>query len=123
MKILAIDDDTTTLQLLEFLLTKHNYKVTVCSSGADGIKKAAEIIPDLILLDVMMPLMDGIDVCKNLRSAEKTAKIPILFLSALGQDIEVMRGLMAGSDGYIVKPFEPDNLLEQIDKLIKKAES
>ena len=78
-------------------------------------------MPDLILLDVMMPHMDGIDVCKKLRADEKTAKIPILFLSALSQDVEVMRGLMAGSDGYIVKPFEPDNLLESIEKLVEKG--
>ncbi|PIU83803.1 MAG: two-component system response regulator [Elusimicrobia bacterium CG06_land_8_20_14_3_00_38_11] len=119
-KILAIDDDTTTLQLLDFFLTKHKYEVTVASSGADGIIKVQEIMPDLILLDVMMPHMDGIEVCKKLRAEEKTAKIPILFLSALTQDMEVMRGLMAGSDGYIVKPFEPDNLLESIEKLIEK---
>lgn len=121
-KILAIDDDTTTLQLLDFFLTKHKYEVTTASNGVGGIKKAREIMPDLILLDVMMPNMDGIDVCRKLRADEKTAKIPILFLSALSQDIEVMRGLMAGSDGYIVKPFEPDNLLESIEKLIKESE-
>lgn len=119
-KILAIDDDNTTLQLLDFFLTKHGYEVTVVSNGINGIEKAREIIPDLILLDVMMPNMDGIDVCKKLRADEKTAKIPILFLSALSQDVEVMRGLMAGSDGYIVKPFEPDNLLKSIEKLINK---
>jgi len=122
-KILAIDDDSTTLQLLDFFLTKHKYEVTVSPNGADGIKKAQEIMPDLILLDVMMPQMDGIEVCKKLRADEKTAKIPILFLSALSQDVEVMRGLMAGSDGYIVKPFELDNLLEQIEKLISRIEA
>ncbi|MDO8734886.1 MAG: response regulator [Elusimicrobiota bacterium] len=118
-KILAIDDDSTTLQLLDFFLTKHKYEVTIASNGVDGIKKAQEIMPDLILLDVMMPHMDGIEVCKKLRADGKTAKIPILFLSALSQDVEVMRGLMAGSDGYIVKPFEPDNLLKSIEKLME----
>ena len=66
-----------------------------------------------------MPNMDGINVCKRLKVDEKTAKIPILFLSALIQDVEVMRGLLVGSNGYIVKPFETNNLLEQIEKLIK----
>ncbi|MEW6556167.1 MAG: response regulator [Elusimicrobiota bacterium] len=117
-RILAIDDDAITLELLEFFLTRHKYEVTTATNGPDGIKKAQALQPNLILLDVMMPMMDGIEVCKKLRADEKTAKIPILFLSALGQDIEVMKGLMAGSDGYIVKPFEPDDLLNQIQKLI-----
>ncbi|MFH0948554.1 MAG: response regulator [Elusimicrobiota bacterium] len=123
LKILTIDDDSTTLQLLDFFLTKHNYEITVSDNGYDGIKKAQEILPDLILLDVMMPHMDGIDVCKKLRVDEKTAKIPVLFLSAMEQDIDVMSGLIAGGDGYIAKPFEPNNLLESIDKLIESNAS
>jgi len=119
-KILAVDDDTTTLGLLEFLLTKHGYEITTCNNGQEGVKKAQQIKPEVIILDVMMPEMDGIDVCKKLRSLPETINIPILFLSALGQDVEVMRGLMAGSDGYIVKPFEPDDLLNQIAKLIER---
>ncbi|MBN1385081.1 MAG: response regulator [Elusimicrobia bacterium] len=119
-KILAIDDDTVTLELLEFLLKKRGYDIVTCTSGEEGIKKAQEVHPKIIILDVMMPGMDGIEVCKRLRADQQTAKIPILFLSALGQDVEVMRGLMAGSDGYMLKPFEPDELLKQAEKLIDK---
>ncbi|MDD5687027.1 MAG: response regulator [Elusimicrobia bacterium] len=120
-KILVVDDDIITLQLLEFLLTKHGYSVTLCDRGSDGIKKALEIKPNVILLDVMMPEMNGIEVCKNLKANPETKNIPILFLSALGQDMEVMRGLMAGSDGYILKPFEPADLLKQIQRLAEKT--
>ncbi|HAM38201.1 MAG TPA: hypothetical protein DCP53_02210 [Elusimicrobia bacterium] len=119
-KILAVDDDITTLGLLEFLLKRHNYDIITCSNGSEGIKAAQQLKPKVIILDVMMPGMDGIEVCKKLRALSETANIPILFLSALGQDIEVMRGLMAGSDGYIVKPFEPEDLLSQIKKLIER---
>jgi len=122
-KILIIDDDSTTLQLLDFLLTRHKYKVTLSPGGEDGIKKAQKIIPDLIILDVMMPQIDGIAVCKKLRKIEDTAEIPILFLSALGRDTDVMDGLMAGGDGYIVKPFDTDHLLTAIENLIKKKKA
>lgn len=119
-KILAVDDDVITLELLEFLLKKRGYDVATCTSGEAGIEKAQKDPPGIIILDVMMPGIDGIETCRRLRANQKTAGIPILFLSALGQDVEVMRGLMAGSDGYMLKPFEPDELLEQIEKLMEK---
>lgn len=122
-KVLAVDDDAITLELLEFLLKKRGYDVATCTGGEAGIKKAQEDPPGVIILDVMMPGIDGIETCRRLRANQKTAKIPILFLSALGQDVEVMRGLMAGSDGYMLKPFEPDELLKQIEKLISRTEA
>jgi len=120
-KILVVEDDYTTVQLIEFLLKKNNFEVLVANNGVEALEISRKQKPDLILMDVIMPKMDGIEAIEKLQEDENTRDIPILILSALGQEMDVMRGLQAGALGYIVKPFSPKELLDEIrGKLEKK---
>jgi two-component system alkaline phosphatase synthesis response regulator PhoP len=113
-KILIVEDDPTTVQLIEFLLKKNNFEVLIAHNGVEALEIAKKEKSDLILMDVMMPKMDGIEAIEKLKKDENTRDIPIVILSALGQEMDVMRGLQAGASSYIVKPFSPKELLEEI---------
>lgn len=117
-KVLIVDDEPTTVQLLEYVLEKNNYDSISAFSGLKAIEKVKEEKPDLILLDVMMPGMDGIEVCQTLKEDASTKDIPIIFLTALGQESDVVRGLKIGASGYITKPFNPSDLMAQVNMLI-----
>ena len=120
-KILIGEDDPTTVQLIEFLLKKNNFEVLIAYNGEEALQIARKEKSDLILMDVMMPKMDGIEAIEKLKKDENTRDIPIIILSALGQEMDVMRGLQAGASSYIVKPFSPQELLTEINtKLTKK---
>jgi len=120
-KILIVEDDPTTVQLIEFLLKKNNFEVLIAYNGVEALQITKKEKSDLILMDVMMPKMDGIEAIEKLKKDETTRDIPIVILSALGQEMDVMRGLQAGASGYIVKPFSPKELLDEIKaKLVKK---
>ena len=120
-KILVVEDDYTTVQLIEFLLKKNKFEVLVANNGVEALEISRKQKPDLILMDVIMPKMDGIEAIEKLQEDENTRDIPIVILSALGQEMDVMRGLQAGALGYIVKPFSPKELLDEIrGKLEKK---
>jgi len=120
-KILIVEDDPTTVQLIEFLLKKNNFEVLIAYNGEEALQIAKKEKLDLILMDVMMPKMDGIEAIEKLKKDENTRDIPIIILSALGQEMDVMRGLQAGASSYIVKPFSPQELLTEINtKLTKK---
>ncbi len=113
-KILIVDDEETTVQLIEFVLRKNHF-VPVCAySGSKAIELAQQEKPDLILLDIMMPGQDGFEVCAQLKKDHRTKDIPVIFLTALGQETDVERGLRTGANGYIIKPFNPTDLLHQI---------
>jgi len=119
-KVLIVEDDPTTVQLIEFLLRKNNFEVLIAQDGVEALKISREKKPDLILMDVMMPKMDGIEAIEKLQESEGTQNIPIVILSALGQEMDVMRGLQAGASGYIVKPFSPQELLDEIKTRLEK---
>lgn len=120
-KILIVEDDPTTVQLIEFLLKKNNFEVLIAYNGVEALQIAKKEKLDLILMDVMMPKMDGIEAIEKLKKDENTRDIPIIILSALGQEMDVMRGLQVGASSYIVKPFSPQELLAEINtKLAKK---
>ena len=85
-KILAVDDDTTTLGLLEFLLTKHGYEITTCNNGQEGVKKAQQIKPEVIILDVMMPDMDGWEVYQQMKADEATREIPVIVVKTVSTE-------------------------------------
>lgn len=120
-KILIVEDDPTTVQLIEFLLKKNNFEVLIAYNGVEALQIAKKEKLDLILMDVMMPKMDGIEAIEKLKKDENTRDIPIIILSALGQEMDVMRGLQVGASSYIVKPFSPQELLTEINtKLAKK---
>jgi len=120
-KILVVEDDLTTVQLIEFLLKKNKFEVLIAYNGVEALLIARKEKPDLILMDVMMPKMDGIEAIEKLKEDENTQDIPIIILSALGQEMDVMRGLQVGASGYIVKPFSPKELLDEIKAKLGKA--
>ena len=120
-KILLIDDEPDITELIQFHLEQKEYIVKTASDGIKGIKIAREFMPDLILLDVMMPEMDGIEVCQLLKEDSKTKNILICFLSARSEDYSQIAGLDAGADDYVTKPIKPKVLLSRIKALLRRS--
>ena len=119
--ILIIDDEQDMLDLLRPRLEAAGYEVSTAPDGQSGLDKAREEKPDLILLDVMMPKIDGYQVCRFLKFDEDYKHIPIILLTARGQEQDRETGKKVGADGYLTKPFEKEELLNTIDRLLKKG--
>ena len=115
-KILVIDDDPSNREILRARLEKAGHEVTEAPNGEEGIKLSLEVIPQLVFLDVMMPKVDGLQVCRQLKSNPKTEKIPVILLTACDQNIDQLRGWESGADEYIAKPWNPDALLQLVAK-------
>lgn len=115
-----VDDDPVILRLIEVNLDLEGFDVVTANRGEDAIAKAGSTSPDLILLDLMMPEMSGWELAERLQKSEKTARIPIVFLSARTQDEDRRRGEELGVAGYITKPFDPADLVATIRKLMKR---
>jgi two-component system alkaline phosphatase synthesis response regulator PhoP len=122
-KILLVDDDVDIQEFMSYNLRKESYQVFVASNGFEAIKIAEEIIPDLIILDVMMPGMDGIEACEKIRNEKNIANVLICFLTARGEDYSQIAGFDAGADDYITKPIKPNVFLKKIDALLRRAEN
>ena len=120
--ILIIDDEDDIRAILTYNLEKENYRVLNASNGKDGIELAQQHTPDLVLLDVMMPEMDGIEVCEFLRAAPKTENISICFLTARGEDYSQIAGLEAGADDYVSKPIKPKVLVSRIKAILRRGD-
>mgnify|MGYP001264677196 CR=1 FL=1 len=116
-KILVVDDDTNICELLRLYLTKEGYQVTVANDGEEGLEKFNQVKPDMVLLDVMMPKMDGLEVCRRIRKAGNT---PVMMLTAKGETIDKVAGLEMGADDYIVKPFEMKELLARVHAVLRR---
>jgi len=121
-KILVVDDEPEAVELVEFNLKQAGYAVTTAGDGAEGLKKARSQIPNLIVLDVMLPEMDGFEICKALRLDAATARVPILMLTAKAAEIDRVLGLELGADDYLTKPFSPRELLLRIKKIIARGQ-
>ncbi len=119
-KILIIDDEETTVQLIAFLLEKRGYEVIKACRAEDGLRQAYRTHPDLVLLDIMMPEMDGWEVCRRLR---ELSDVPIIFLTARGEVRDVVKGLEMGADDYIVKPYDNEELIARIRAHLRRAPS
>jgi CheY-like chemotaxis protein len=115
-KILVVDDDPTTIKIISHFLQKENYRVSTSLSGVDGLKKAFKETPDLILLDVMMPDLNGFQFLSIYRKDEDNARIPVVILSSLSEEADVLKGLEIGAADYITKPFSPQVLIAKIKK-------
>lgn len=115
MNVLVVDDDPDIRELVAFKLAQVGHEVTMEKDGEGGLAAALESPPDLVLLDVMMPKLTGIEVCQKLRDNPATASVPIILITAKAQEADVERGFAAGADDYIVKPFSPRELVSRVD--------
>jgi DNA-binding response OmpR family regulator len=117
-RILAVDDEPHILRLVSFSLSSHGFEVVQASDGMSAIDVAEREQPDLILMDVMMPILNGYDACERIKANPKTAHIPVVMLSAKSQAAEQVEGLNRGALCYITKPFTPKELVQQVSDLL-----
>ncbi len=118
--ILVAEDERDIRELIVITLQLGGFNVIDVPNGEEAVKKAGEINPDLILMDVRMPIMTGYEACKALKANDKTKDIPVVFLSAKGQEAEVSTGLELGAEEYFLKPFAPDELSDKVNKILTK---
>ena len=116
-RILVCDDDPVILRLLQVNLELEGYEVLSAHHGEEAVRVATAELPDLVILDIMMPRMDGYQACQALKAQESTRDIPVVFLSAKAQHSDIERGRAFGVEDYLTKPFDPAELLEVIDRL------
>jgi DNA-binding response OmpR family regulator len=116
--VLVADDDEDILTLVAFRLERAGCEIVKARSGDEALRVAGEIVPDLAVLDVMMPGMDGYDVTRELRRQERTSEMPIILLTARAQEADVARGMAAGADDYVRKPFDAKDLRERVQRLL-----
>lgn len=119
-KILVAEDERDIRELINFTLTFAGHEVHQAPNGAEAITIAQDIIPDLIMMDVRMPKMTGYEACREMKTIDSIKEIPVVFLSAKGQDEEISTGLEAGAIDYILKPFAPDELTQRITDILQK---
>ncbi|MBC7877152.1 MAG: response regulator [Anaerolineales bacterium] len=119
-RILIAEDEPDIRELVAFTLRFAGHEVTTTSNGEEALQQAGQIIPDLILMDVRMPRMTGYDACRAMKTMPSLKDIPVVFLSAKGQDAEIQSGLDAGAEDYLLKPFAPDQLTERVKAILAK---
>ncbi len=122
-RILVVDDEIYIVHILEFSLTMEGYTVLTASDGEEALKLIEQERPDLVVLDIMMPKLDGYEVCRRLRQDDQFGNLPVILLSAKGRPVDREAGLQAGADDYIAKPFSPRKLLEKIRELLDRSEN
>ncbi len=118
-RILVVDDEEPIQQLIAYNLRRHGYEVMIAGNGEDALSMARKEMPDLVILDVMLPGMDGFEVCKELR--RESADLPILLLTARGEEIDRVVGFEIGADDYVVKPFSPRELVGRVKAILRRA--
>jgi len=117
-KILVIEDDPASLRLMVYTLQHEGYQVITAANGLEGLRKALKEKPDLLILDVMLPGIDGFEVCHRLRAESQTAHLPILMLSGKAQEIDKDTGLKVGADDYVTKPVSPSETASRVKALL-----
>lgn len=121
-KILAVDDEKHIVRLVQVNLERAGYEVVTANDGKEALQKVAEENPDLVVLDVMMPYMDGFEVLQNLRRSPATRDIPVIMLTAKAQDADVFKGWQSGVDCYLTKPFNPMELLSFVKRIFDSTD-
>jgi two-component system, OmpR family, response regulator VicR len=122
--ILCIEDDTEMTDLIRLILSRKGFEISVASGGQAGIRKVREEMPDLVLLDLMMPDMDGWEVYQQMKADEKTKEIPVIVVTAKAQSIDKVLGLhIAKVDDYIAKPFSPKELIDSVEQVLAKKKA
>ncbi len=120
-RVLVVDDEPGVVELVKYNLEQAGFEVDTAADGVEALKKARAAVPDLLLLDVMLPEMDGLEVCKLLRADPKTAAVPIILLTAKAGEIDRIVGLELGADDYVTKPFSPRELLLRVKKRLQQS--
>src|SRR4051794_3891828 len=121
-RILIIEDERGLTDVLTYNLQREGYDVLLAHDGQEGLRKAQMQLPDLILLDLMLPKMDGLEVCRELRAGERTRAIPILMLTAKAEETDQVVGFSLGADDYVTKPFSVKVLMQRVKALQRRAE-
>jgi two-component system phosphate regulon response regulator PhoB len=119
--ILVVEDEEDILELIRYNLSKAGFRVTGVQTGAEALHKAKSDLPAAVVLDLMLPDMDGIAICKALRDDDTTASVPVIMVTAKGSDPEVVSGLTAGADDYLTKPFSPSVLVARVEALLRRT--
>ena len=119
--ILIVDDDDDFRTILRHILLRVGYRVTEAANGTDGLDRFGREVPDLVLLDVSMPDMDGLEVCRRIRASKQRANTPVLMITVRSQLSSVAEGLQAGATDYVLKPFEPEDLVARVAKALRAA--
>jgi two-component system phosphate regulon response regulator PhoB len=120
-KILVIEDERSLVEVLTYNLTNEGFEVTSATDGQDGLRRAQRDLPDLVILDLMLPVIDGLQVCRQLRSDPKTQDLRILMLTARSEEIDEILGFNMGADDYVTKPFKIKPLIHRIKALLRRA--
>lgn len=120
-RILLVDDDADALAMLRLILQRRGYEVMTAQSGMQALSSLAHELPDVVILDIMMPQMDGYQVCRRIKTDPRTAHLPVALFSAKSQPVDQMEGFRAGADDFIEKPVHPDTLIERINTLLERA--
>ena len=122
-RILVVEDDEDILQLLKYNLAKEGYQVTGVTSGEEALKVLKSGTPDLVLLDLMLPGVDGLEVCRQLKREAQTVQVPIIMLTAKGEETDIVTGLELGADDYITKPFSPRVMLARVRTALRRRQA
>jgi two-component system phosphate regulon response regulator PhoB len=123
MRILIIEDERALTEVLTYNLQREGYESIVAHDGQEGLRKAQTLLPDLVILDLMLPTVNGLDICRELRAGDRTRHIPILILTAKAEETDQVVGFSMGADDYVTKPFLVKVLLQRIKALLRRAES
>ena len=118
-KILVVDDEPDAVELIKFNLKAAGYEVVTAVDGEEALKKARQLLPDLIILDLMLPEVDGLEVCKILRRDQRVSAIPVIMVTAKAAEIDRVLGLELGADDYVTKPFSPRELVLRVKRLLR----
>ena len=121
-KILIVEDEKDILQLVKLYLEKEGYRTVTASTGSEGLAQVRTEKPDLLVLDLMLPEIDGLEICKRLRSAPETAMLPIIMLTAKAEESDTIIGLELGADDYVTKPFSPKTLVARVKALFRRLD-
>jgi DNA-binding response OmpR family regulator len=117
-KILVVDDEPSIVVPLKFLMERNGYTVRVAVTGEDAMQTIETFRPDVVLLDIMLPVTDGLEVCQTIRENTEYRNIKIIFVTALGRDMDMTKGIASGADAYIIKPFANAEVLETVKKVL-----
>jgi DNA-binding response OmpR family regulator len=119
--VLLIEDDADIVEVVRYSLEREGFRVLSASDGESGLREAGLARPDLVLLDLMLPGIDGLDVCRRIRAAEKTRQTPVIILTAKGEEADVVVGLEMGADDYLPKPFSPRELVARLRAVLRRV--